>query len=314
MRWTPSSIRDFKALGQISESCIECHPLTSLPASKERIRPYQAVIARMPSRTIEINLRLKPTSQRTLSELTEPAGIDWHMDPANRISFVEDAKGKVLWIESESPKNGKHTYLSIDTSRAVSELEALPRRSLSCTGCHNRLAHDFSPKTAMANAVNVVPATTATTVIATDVTTTAATSVAAMAVPAMAQTQEASLGFDASHYPNQLGHLTDLGCFRCHDGRHRSTRGTILSSDCATVCHSEPRVVAEVAPVAPIWASPARWHVGDLPNLTPEVIAHSRLLCNDCHSQSHAPKHPCEDCHHAPGLDKDSDVARRPDG
>jgi hypothetical protein len=37
-------------------------------------------------------------------------------------------------------------------------------------------------------------------------------------------------------YPNNLGHDSFPGCFRCHDGKHRSADGRTISADC-TSCH-----------------------------------------------------------------------------
>lgn len=39
-------------------------------------------------------------------------------------------------------------------------------------------------------------------------------------------------------YPNNIGHFNNLGCFRCHDGKHISKKtGKVLSKDCNT-CHT----------------------------------------------------------------------------
>jgi len=38
-------------------------------------------------------------------------------------------------------------------------------------------------------------------------------------------------------YPNNIGHMTDLGCFRCHDGKHVSATGKVISKDCNS-CHT----------------------------------------------------------------------------
>jgi hypothetical protein len=37
-------------------------------------------------------------------------------------------------------------------------------------------------------------------------------------------------------YPNNLGHTDSLGCFRCHDGSHKSSDGRVIPNDCDT-CH-----------------------------------------------------------------------------
>ena len=38
-------------------------------------------------------------------------------------------------------------------------------------------------------------------------------------------------------HPNNLGHNTYPGCFRCHDGSHTSKSGVTITNDC-TVCHN----------------------------------------------------------------------------
>jgi len=38
-------------------------------------------------------------------------------------------------------------------------------------------------------------------------------------------------------YPDNLGHMDFPGCFRCHDGNHKSHDGQVVTQDCNT-CHS----------------------------------------------------------------------------
>ena len=37
-------------------------------------------------------------------------------------------------------------------------------------------------------------------------------------------------------YPNNLGHTTSAGCFRCHDDQHKASDGRTITQDCAS-CH-----------------------------------------------------------------------------
>jgi len=37
-------------------------------------------------------------------------------------------------------------------------------------------------------------------------------------------------------YPNNLGHITSNGCFRCHDDGHTAADGTTISGECE-YCH-----------------------------------------------------------------------------
>ncbi len=38
-------------------------------------------------------------------------------------------------------------------------------------------------------------------------------------------------------YPDNIGHMNDPGCFRCHDGNHVAKGGKVLTNDCS-VCHN----------------------------------------------------------------------------
>ncbi len=37
-------------------------------------------------------------------------------------------------------------------------------------------------------------------------------------------------------YPTNDRHFDSVGCFRCHDGQHKSVQGNVIPSDCDT-CH-----------------------------------------------------------------------------
>ena len=39
-------------------------------------------------------------------------------------------------------------------------------------------------------------------------------------------------------YPDNLGHMTSNGCFRCHDDSHDAKDGTTISADCE-YCHKQ---------------------------------------------------------------------------
>ena len=45
-------------------------------------------------------------------------------------------------------------------------------------------------------------------------------------------------------HPNNLGHVDDPGCFRCHDGKHINYSGEVIRLEC-NLCHSIPVVSGE---------------------------------------------------------------------
>jgi hypothetical protein len=47
---------------------------------------------------------------------------------------------------------------------------------------------------------------------------------------------------DWTTHPNNIGHITSPGCFRCHDGKHLNAENQAIRLEC-NVCHSIPVVV-----------------------------------------------------------------------
>jgi nitrate/TMAO reductase-like tetraheme cytochrome c subunit len=104
----------------------------------------------------------------------------------------------------------------------------------------------------------------------------------------------------AQTYPDNLGHQTSLGCFRCHDGAHylvvkgQVTNQTIPSA-CAT-CHTFPQISTSTAAVSfPLGTQPAdhkdKLYVFDHKNATSSVEP-AGTNCAACHAASY-----CQSCH-----------------
>ncbi|MFP3982596.1 MAG: NapC/NirT family cytochrome c [Desulfurivibrionaceae bacterium] len=82
-----------------------------------------------------------------------------------------------------------------------------------------------------------------------------------------------------SAYPLSRGHLEFPGCFRCHDGRHRSEDGELIRHDC-NLCH---RIVAQGIPGKNYEAVSAD---EALEFRHPEPIGGiwRQMLCSECHN------------------------------
>lgn len=102
----------------------------------------------------------------------------------------------------------------------------------------------------------------------------------------------------AATYPNNLGHQSAPGCFRCHDGAHyKVLNGAItkdtISSACAT-CHTFPQIGPTVSGVLigprPATHSDRLWvfsHKASASTLDPAGTS-----CGACHTRTY-----CENCH-----------------
>lgn len=79
-------------------------------------------------------------------------------------------------------------------------------------------------------------------------------------------------------YPDNVGHLVFPGCARCHDGKHRSSDGKVITRDC-TACHTilaqgpPPRIRFATAPEGLPFQHPE--DVGDVTG---------DLGCSGCHT------------------------------
>ncbi len=79
-------------------------------------------------------------------------------------------------------------------------------------------------------------------------------------------------------YPDQIGHIVYNGCFRCHNDRHASSEGTLISKDC-NLCHT-------ILLQGPADAVEAAEFNSSLDFKHPEDIdeAWKEMLCSECHS------------------------------
>lgn len=76
-------------------------------------------------------------------------------------------------------------------------------------------------------------------------------------------------------FPDNIGHLVSPGCFRCHDGEHRSAEGKIITRDCNT-CHS----IVEQGPPTQLERS-----IDGVPFKHPNDDDNwKEMNCSDCHT------------------------------
>ena len=202
-------------------------------------------------------------------------GIHWHMNIANQIDFIatDEQRQVIPWVRFKDATGNVVEYKARDANVSPQDIEKITPRRMDCIDCHNRPAHDYlSPNQAVdrsieagrlndsipfikAKAVETLskPYTTndeAVATIATDineyyratypdlVSNNPATIAAAVAeVQRLYQTYFfPEMKADWQAHPNNIGHLTAQGCFRCHDGEHFSSDGRMISNQC-NVCH-----------------------------------------------------------------------------
>src|ERR1051325_1944224 len=187
------------------------------------------------------------------------------MNVANRIEYIatDEQRQVIPWVRL-TDTNGVATVFQTDKFKGDPAAHTI--RTMDCLDCHNRPAHHFrAPNDAVDLAMaagridpriplvksNVVAALTGVYATEEDALQKIATFLNAK-YPAQPKTAALigevqrlyqanffpEMKADWRSYPNNLGHKEWPGCFRCHDGLHKSTDGKtkIQASDCNS-CH-----------------------------------------------------------------------------
>jgi nitrate/TMAO reductase-like tetraheme cytochrome c subunit len=203
-------------------------------------------------------------------------GIHWHMNIANRIEYIAtDPQRQVIpWVRITRRDGSTQVFQTSEGALSDEQVAAATPRVMDCMDCHNRPAHDYlSPQQALDNALSIgaidrsIPwiRKKAAEVLDQPYETTPA-ALAGIATGLRDFYQSKHPDFFAAHrdtleraitevqqiyrvnffpemhadwkvYPNNIGHMRFPGCYRCHDGEHKSSIGTVIPKDCND-CHT----------------------------------------------------------------------------
>lgn len=192
-------------------------------------------------------------------------GIHWHMNLAQKVEYIasDDQRQVIPWVRFTDPQGKVTEYRTADFK---GESAGHQIRTMDCMDCHNRPAHHFrAPNDAVDLAMasgaidpsipwiksNVVATLTSPFSTEAEALEKISTSLRAKypqtpkIEPAIQAAQEVyrknffpEMKVDWRAYPNNIGHKEWAGCFRCHDGNHKTSDGArkISSSNCNS-CH-----------------------------------------------------------------------------
>jgi nitrate/TMAO reductase-like tetraheme cytochrome c subunit len=192
-------------------------------------------------------------------------GIHWHMSITNRVEYVatDTNRQEIPWVRLTDPLGVVTVFRA---PGFTNDLSRYTIRTMDCMDCHNRPAHRFVPPDAAVelalalrtldpglpyiktNALFALTRPYKTGLEARDA---IATFLAGrypqgpslrQAIPTVQQIYAdnffPAMKANWSVYPDNIGHKNWRGCFRCHDGRHKTEDGnrTIKADDC-NACH-----------------------------------------------------------------------------
>lgn len=214
-----------------------------------------------------------------------------HLEDVERIAYIStDRRRQVIPQVTYLADDGRQiVYTSSEMKATTAQLKAGEHRSMDCMDCHNRPSHAFQlPERAVDEAMAAnrispeLPFSKKKSVellrteypdreSAARRITSSFTDFYRTKYPDTYQTHRAlvetsgeavsqiylrnvfpNMKITWGTYPNNLGHEDFLGCFRCHDGNHKSADGKLISDDCEA-CHSllaqeesNPKVLADL--------------------------------------------------------------------
>ena len=242
-----------------------------------------------------------------------PPKMHWHSSTTEEITYdASDPKRVVIpWIQVKRLDGKVRTYRTTGTP----EPKADAKRRMDCVDCHNRAGHPFHHPSdilsALMSAGLVDPAlpdikNTAVKALEGEYRTvdsgkkairktimdfyqTSHPSVAGAekqaidrAVAALQRTYENNydplMKVSWRNFPSNRGHRNAPGCFRCHDDKHVSEDGTVLSKDC-NLCHDllEHQIVGEAVDKSAVIRRLRYPHPVDIGD------SYLTMYCSDCH-------------------------------
>jgi nitrate/TMAO reductase-like tetraheme cytochrome c subunit len=252
-----------KNLRPAQETCEECHWPSKFVGNLERTYWYFLGDEKNTPFTVRMLLNVgggDPTHGPV-------GGIHWHMNVGNRIEYIaaDEKRQKIPWVRVTDLQQGVVTEFRLP--RFTNQVDEAEVRRMDCMDCHNRPAHryqtaDSAVNLAMAltNLDRSLPFLKTNTLYAlTRPYTNAIQAREGIATflsgqypndprlpGAIAATQKIyqdnffpEMKADWRTYPDDIGHKDWPGCFRCHDGNHKTPDGkrTIKANDC-NACHT----------------------------------------------------------------------------
>ncbi len=292
------------------ETCEKCHWPQKFYTNALRHEKYFLADSANTEWDIILNMKIGASHQ----SLGLAEGIHWHINKDFQIDYKSDKKrDTIFWVKITDKKTGKETIYKDPDITMNSETEP---RVMDCMDCHNRPSHEFhSPSNYVNNvlaskntfasipwlksaAMEALKISYSTTDSAVSMLKNMITKYYQDKYPALFKSYSKVLDSaiegikDAfsmntfpemkvtyKAYPMHIGHLESNGCFRCHNGKFKSSTGKVISKDC-NLCHT---IVAQ-------GKSDSLKYIGingSLPFTHPIDIgdAWKETNCQDCHKE-----------------------------
>ncbi|KPL13737.1 MAG: cytochrome C [Bacteroides sp. SM23_62] len=265
----PTPITDLRPA---QETCERCHWPEQFYAPK--LRTEKHYLADENNTEWDIILKMKIGSEYHALGLEE--GIHWHINPNVKIEYAADPDDREIipWVRYTNLETGEvHTYMDEENMPDSAMIAGEKFRHMDCIDCHNRPSHEYySPPFFTDNSLtrgdiprelpDIKQVAMGLLYAGYEGTDSALATIEKdireyyeLMYPEIYQDQfpliqQAITGIQEDFtqnmfpemkaqwdvYPNHIGHINSEGCYRCHNDRHKSASGRVISKDC-NLCH-----------------------------------------------------------------------------
>lgn len=254
------------------ETCEHCHWPQKFWGNTERRRVH--FMPNEENKRWEIQLLVKTGGVR---KGEEAQGIHWHMDIQNEVQYLpkDEKRQEIPWVKLTNRKTGESTVFTVEgQNEQLTPDEQARVRVADCMDCHNRPSHNYKAPSesvngalesgAIAQSLPNIKSVAVEALIGKYATAEEAKKGIADHImgyyqkekPEIASARSADLQAAIAAvqeiysenffpemkarwdiYPENDGHFRFAGCFRCHDGKHKSSEGKVVSLECNS-CHT----------------------------------------------------------------------------
>ena len=251
--------------GTLTQTCSRCHQAAR--SSSDRIRVIREYAED------ETNSETLTVLQMHVGGAAAPRAIHWHADPNVRVEYVATSGDRqtIPSVKVTDAKGQVKEYVAADAK--PEEINAGVRRTMECGDCHSTIGHPIAPTPekavdqaiAVAHVSRELPfarregvrlmkgsyADESAAITAIDrelrdfykshggpVNPDALARAVAAFQDVYRRNVYAPMKVTFGTYPDNKGHVTSTGCFRCHDDSHTASDGSKISADC-DYCHTQ---------------------------------------------------------------------------
>jgi nitrate/TMAO reductase-like tetraheme cytochrome c subunit len=255
------------------ETCERCHWPEKFYARQLRVEKH--FLPDEENSEWDIYMQMKIGSAYSALGLQE--GIHWHINPDVKIEYIasDESREEIPWVKYTNKKTGEvKIFKDEDNELDQAAMDTLETRTMDCIDCHNRPSHNYKPPTFFVNnamvankipkdlpeikslAMDIMGEEFGTTDSAMQYINDEVISFYQDNYPDIFENQKpkvekAITGLQDEFkknifpemkaqwnaYPNHIGHMEFNGCFRCHNDRHSTESGEVITKNC-NLCHT----------------------------------------------------------------------------